>query len=282
MKSRTRAAHGRTNLMAAVLDGLLRSWVIAASAAVLWTGGAAAQEDRSARLREALPESVAIEIQSLIAEARQAGIPIAPLYDKALEGAAKRVPPPQIVIAVRDYSARLQRAQQIMGGTRQPAWVVAGADALRRGVEPEALRSMGDRAGERTPMALVVMGDLIEAGVPTDRAMEVVREALARTRTEGGLLDVPITLRRLVREGALAPDAARRVLGAMRDGTPLRRLRHRTGGRVPDRVRSRPIPPGSEPTRDALRSRDGFGSALQALKRGSGLDATRKASKAGG
>lgn len=265
MRKPTRAAKGRKNLRPARLGRMRRSWVVAISTALLCAGGAQAQEDRPARLREALPEVVAAEIEELITEARRSGVPTAPLYDKALEGAAKRVPPARIVTAVRDYAGRLQNAQQLMGGTREAAWVVAGADALRRGVAPEALQSMGDRAGERTPMALVVMGDLIEAGVPTDRAMEVVREALTRTRTEGGLLDVPITLRRLVREGALAPDAARRVLGAMRDGTPLRRLRHRTGGRIPDRVRSRPVPPGSEPTRDALRPRDGFGSALRSL-----------------
>lgn len=286
MRKLTRAARRRTEHRPSErgLAGriLVRVGSTTLLAALLWTGGLAAQESRSERIREALPEAVAAEIEALILEARQAGVPSAPLYNKALEGAAKRVPPPRIVAAVRDYATRLQHAQELMGGTREAAWVVAGADALRRGVTAEALQSMGDRAGERTPMALVVMGDLVEAGVPTDRALEVVREALARTRTEGGLLDLPLTLRRLVREGALAPDAARRVLGAMRDGIPLRRLRHRTGGRVPDRVQSRPVPPGSEPTRDVLRSRDGFGSARRSLDGRTGQKTVRRAPVRGG
>jgi hypothetical protein len=145
----------------------------------------------------------------------------------------------------------MERAQGLLGGTREAAWVVAGADALRRGVTDEALTSIGQEAGNRTPMALVVMGDLLEAGVSGGRAIEVMREALVRTRGEDGLLDVPTTLRRLVREGALAPDAARQVLRAMRDGVSLRQVRHdgRPGG-ADRRTNARPIPQGSDPTRD--------------------------------
>ena len=127
---------------------------------------------------------------------------------------------------------------------------MAGADALRRGVAGDALTSIGRDAGDRTPMALVVMGDLMEAGVPAGRAMEVMREALVRTTGEEGLLDVPTTLRRLVREGALAPDAARQVLRAMRDGVPLRRVRRdRRPPRSDRRPPARPVPQGSDPTR---------------------------------
>ena len=103
---------------------------------------------------------------------------------------------------------------------------------------------------DRTPMALVVMGDLMEAGVPSGRAMEVMQEALVRTTGEEGLLDVPTALRRLVREGALAPDAARQVLRAMRDGVPLRRVRHdRRPPRSDRRPNARPVPQGSDPKR---------------------------------
>ena len=120
---------------------------------------------------------------------------------------------------------------------------MAGADALRRGVTDDALTSIGREAGTRTPLALMVMGDLMEAGVPTGRAMEVMREALVRTTSEEGLLDVPTALRRLVREGDLAPDAAGRMLRAMRDGESLRAVR-RDG---------RPGVPTGGPTRGPFR-----------------------------
>ncbi len=150
--------------------------------------------------------------------------------------------------ALREYSGRMQRAQGLLGGTGEVAWVVAGADALRRGVAADALTSIGRDAGTRTPIALVVMGDLVEAGVPAGRAMDVMREALVRTTGDEGLLDVTSALRRLVRDGALAPDAAGEMLQAMRDGVPLRRVLDaapRSDGTV-----ARPIPQGSDPTLD--------------------------------
>ena len=121
---------------------------------------------------------------------------------------------------------------------------------MRRGVADDALASIGREAGRRTPMALVAMGDLLEAGVSPGPAMDMMREALVRTTGEEGLLEVPTTVRRLVREGALTPDAAREVMRAMRDGVPLRRVRHDAPPGTPDRpTDARPVPQGSDPTR---------------------------------
>ena len=221
--------------------------------AVLAAGSASALlgQDRVARLREVYPPQAAAQIEAVVEAAGRNGVPVGPLYDKALEGAAKRVPVARVMPALREYSGRMQRAQGLLGGTREAAWVVAGADALRRGVAAEALTAIGQEAGTRTPMALVVMGDLLEAGVSEGRAIEVMREALVRTTGDEGLLDVPMTLRRLVREGALAPDAAGQVLRAMRDGVSLRQVRHDGRLRGPDRrINARPVPHGSDPTRD--------------------------------
>jgi hypothetical protein len=224
---------------------LILAAVLAAGSANVLLG-----QDRAARVREVYSPEAAAQIEAVVQEAGRSGIPMAPLYDKALEGAAKRVPAARVMPALREYSGRMQRAQGFLGGAPRAAWIVAGADALRRGVAGDALSSIGRDAGDRTPMALVVMGDLMEAGVPAGRAMEVMREALVRTTGEEGLLDVPTTLRRLVREGALAPDAARQVLRAMQDGVPLRRVRRdRRPPRSDRRLPARPVPQGSDPTR---------------------------------
>ena len=221
-------------------------------AAVLTTGSATVLhgQDRVARLREAYAPEAAAQIEAVVEAAGRDGVPVGPLYDKALEGAAKRVPAARVVPALREYSGRMRRVQGLLGGTPEVPWVVAGADALRRGVTDDALTSIGREAGTRTPLALMVMGDLMEAGVPTGRAMEVMREALVRTTSEEGLLDVPTALRRLVREGDLAPDAAGRMLRAMRDGESLRAVRRDGRPRGPDRrPNARPVPQGSDPTR---------------------------------
>ncbi len=225
-----------------------RSLVLAAFLAA-GSANALLGQDRVARIREAYSPDAAAQIEAVVEAAGRNGVPVAPLYDKALEGAAKRVPAARVMPALREYSGRMERAQGLLSGTREVAWLVAGADALRRGVAADALTSIGRDAGARTPMALVVMGDLVEAGVPAGRAMEVMQEALVRTTGDQGLLDVPTALRRLVRDGALAPDAAREMLRAMRDGVPLRRLRDGAPRRRDARPPARPIPQGSDPTR---------------------------------
>lgn len=212
---------------------------------------ASAQQDRVARLREAYSAEAMARIESIVTEARQAGVPIGPIYNKALEGAAKGVPANLVVPALSEFAGRMRRARELLGPMAEAPWVVAGADALRRGVAPELVASIGRDAEDRAPIALLMVGDLIEAGVPADRALEVLREALARNRGEDALRDVPATIRRLVRQGSRPHDAARDVLDAMRRGTPLRRLNHR-----PPRLdllthRPRPVPPGSQPARDS-------------------------------
>ena len=207
-------------------------------------------QDRAARVREVYSPDAAAQIEAVVETARRNGVPVAPLYDKAIEGAAKNQPITNVMPALRDLSGLLERAQGFLGGTRDAAWVKAGADALRRGVAGDALTSIGRDAGERTPTALYVMGDLVEDGVPAGRAMEVMREALVRTTGEEGLFDVSPALRRLVRDGTLAPDAAGEMLRAMRNGVPLRELRDAAPGRPDTGPTARPVPQGSDPTLD--------------------------------
>jgi hypothetical protein len=227
-----------------VMRSLILAAVLTTSSANVLHG-----QDRVARLRAAYAPEAAAQIEAVVEAAGRDGVPMGPLYDKALEGAAKRVPAARVLPALREYSGRMQRAQGLLGGTPDVPWVVAGADALRRGVSSDALTSIGREAGNRTPLALVVIGDLVEAGVPAGRAMEVMREALVRTTGEEGLLDVPTALRRLVREGDMAPEAAGRVLRAMRDGESLRAVRRDGRPAGPDRpANTRPVPQGSDPT----------------------------------
>jgi hypothetical protein len=225
----------------------LLPWLL--SVALLGAQGLAAQ-DKVSRVRASYDASTFASIEALVAEARVAGIPVGPLYDKALEGAAKRVPAARVLPALGEFSSRMQTARGLMDGAPTPAAIVAGADALRRGVSHQAITDVSRAGGHRTAVALLVAGDLVESGVTGERALNMIREALAHTRDDDGLLDVPATLRRLVREGAVPRDAAEEMLKAMRDGTPLRRVRHRPGGGRPgaDVFRTRPVPPGSDPT----------------------------------
>jgi len=191
----------------------------------------AAQEEPTQRLRAALPAEGVAEVERIVAAAVESGIPSAPLYDKALEGAAKRVPVPMILRALESYAGRLEESMSLLGSEAPSPSIVAGADALQRGVPGEALRSIGEAAGARTPVALVVLGDLAESGIPTDGAVDAVREALSRNQEPDALLHVPAAVRRLLRDGIPPDRAVRDVTRLMRDGvSPLRIRDGRPGG----------------------------------------------------
>ena len=200
-----------------------------------------AQETARDRAERTLPPEVFQELNTLAQEAGGSGVPTDPLYAKALEGAAKRVPPALLVPAVRAYAGRLGEARQAFGVDANTPLLVAGADAIQRGVRPETLRDL-PRDRPRSPMAVIVLADLLESGVPTDRALAIVREIMVQRMRDDRMLDVSARVRRLIREGLTpqeAIDRVRRNLQRIRDGSA-----------------GPPVPPGSEPViTDRVRDR---------------------------
>jgi len=178
-------------------------------------------------------------LSALADEMATSGIPREPLYVKALEGTAKRVPPDRLLPAVRVFAGRLGEARRAFGGGATTQLLVAGADALQRGVSPETLRSLpADRP--RSPMAIMVLADLLESGVPTDRALEILREVMNQRMRDDRMLDISARVRRLIRQGLTPQDALDRVRGNLQ--------RARDGSLGP------PVPPGSTPDiRDRIR-----------------------------
>lgn len=216
-----------------------------------------AQTDPRTRAREVLPSETFDRLEGLVATAEAEGIPGDPLFDKAVEGVSKGVPVARILPGVEAFAGRLRTARGLLGTDVGPPVIVSGADALQKGVPPEKLTEL--RPAERTPMALLVLGDLIEAGVPADDALLVVRDALARGTADDAMLSIRPTVQRLLRDGRTATDAADAIRRAIRDGRPIHRVPEvgRDGGGF-----GAPAPPGSEPvTRDRRRRVDGSGGA---------------------
>lgn len=192
------------------------------------------------RARAALPPEVFEQIDGVVTGAAQAGLPTEALWDKALEGAAKKVPAQRIAPAVSEYATRLGSARAALGA-QPPAALIAGADALRRGVPSAALGRLGSPS-ERAPVALVVLADLVETGVPVDRALEVVREALGRRAPDEEMLALTARVRAAMRDGQGAGAAAETVRRQVRDGAQTRR-----GG---DAARPPTTPTDPPPARD--------------------------------
>ena len=217
----------------------MRRVMIGLVAGLMVTASAGAQTPTSRdRARGALPPDVFQQVDEVVTSAARDGLPTEPLWDKALEGAAKRVPAQRISPVVAEYATRLRTARGALGAGQAPAAVIAAADALRRGVPEEALGRLGP-SGERTPIALVVLGDLVETGVPVDRALDVVREALVQRAADEELLGMAARIRAAMRRGQSADAAADAVRRTIREGR-----------RVPPSsdVVGPPAPPGSQPT----------------------------------
>ena len=199
------------------------------------TAPASAQETPRERAMSVLPSDL---YESVAALAAASGVPDEPIFNKALEGVAKRVPTPLLLPAIEAYAGRLGVARDALGPAAATPLLVAGADALQRGVPSDALRAL-EADGARSPVALLVLADLHETGVPTDRALAVLREAIAQRTQDDRMLDIPADVRRLIRDGRPPTDAADRVRQTLRD--------RRGGGVGP------PVPPGSQPTTDRVR-----------------------------
>ncbi|MFQ5535998.1 MAG: hypothetical protein ACE5GJ_00980 [Gemmatimonadota bacterium] len=213
---------------------LQRMALLAAAVAMIVPASLRAQASPRERAREVLPPAVVSELDALATRMEREGVPSEPLYNKALEGAAKRIPPDRLMPAVTDYARRLREARTALGPRADTPLLMAGADAFRRGIDMKTLRTLA-RDERPSPMAVLVLADLVETGVPTDRALDLVHEAMMRRARDEMMMGIPADVRQLMRMGHSPMEAAERVREAMRH------WRGGSMGMMP------PVPPGAEP-----------------------------------
>ncbi|MCL7960407.1 MAG: hypothetical protein M8861_09465, partial [marine benthic group bacterium] len=159
------------------ITGLFAVGIVAGSAAP-----ATGQERDARRLEDAMPAEYAAQVREIAREASEAGVPPGLIARKAFEGFAKGYPPERVITALDAYAGRLREARDLLGPDRRPASLAAAAEALRRGVPRDAIRSMGgrERGARDLAVPLIVLSDLTEAGVPTENALEMVNSAMDR------------------------------------------------------------------------------------------------------
>jgi hypothetical protein len=143
-------------------------WAIPVLGLVLVARAATAQDPRlAARLLE--PDRA--RVQAVLDSARVAGLPVEPLIDRALEGAAKRAPGDRIVLAVQRLRDELASARDALGARASTAELTAGASALRAGARPEDLGRLRElRSPQSVTVAAGVLADIVAVGAPPDSA----------------------------------------------------------------------------------------------------------------
>lgn len=132
-------------------------------------------QDGARRLEQRLDAPTAAEVLRIADSVRAVGIPTSPLLDKALEGAARRADGRRIVDAVRGLARRMSDARGALGADASESDLVAAAGAIQSGVPAGELARLRDaRRDGHLALPLVVLGDLIERGVPVRTAVSVV------------------------------------------------------------------------------------------------------------
>jgi hypothetical protein len=115
-------------------------------------------------------------IAALIDSANAAGLPTAPLADKALEGSAKHADPDRIVGAVRALAHALSAARDALGPEASPDELTAGAGAIRAGIPAATVAKVRDGRASAQPVTipLAVMSELVARGMTPDNAAQLV------------------------------------------------------------------------------------------------------------
>ena len=174
-----------------------------------------------------IPASVRDEIEQLVNQVREEGLPVESLILKALEGSAKGVDPVRIASAVRIYRAELRDALFLLESSDEaviePEAVTAVAFALHRGLPPHEITVLLRVATETgLEPALHVACEIVARGYAPADAAEFVAHALANAVTAGGLRELPRAVAVELQRGATRGEAMARVRAQLRAPPPGR------------------------------------------------------------
>ena len=191
--------------------------------------GALNAQDVPARLDRRVSPEVQRAVRGIAADAAARGLPVDPLVQKAIEGAAKGVPSDRVIAAVRALAGRLGEAREAVraGGVAAPSGdvVEGGADALNAGI---SARQVSDLVRVSQPpqdpaLTLGVAATLAALGVPPKQALELVQGMISAGRSPSDLLGLPGEVQAGVARGATPAQAAAGLARAA-GGTPPGRL----------------------------------------------------------
>jgi hypothetical protein len=168
--------------------GWATAWLLAFGAPPV-----AAQVDPVARLAEALPADVAVQVIERVDAARSAGLPARALASLALEGVAKGRSATDVLAAVDLLAGDMDRARAALeaaGRAPGAGEVEAATAAMRMGVDGSAVSELARSgpSGRSLAVPLLVLGSLAERGLPSDEALAAVRDRLQARADDAALL----------------------------------------------------------------------------------------------
>ena len=205
------------------------------------TGALSAQDVRAQLDRRVSPE-VQRAVQVIAADAAAQGLPVDPLVQKAIEGAAKGVPGDRVIAAVRVLAGRLGQSMAAVraAGVATPGGdvVEGGADALNAGLTGRQVSDLVrvSRPPHDPALTLRVAATLAALGVPAKQTLALLQGLISDGRSPSDLLGLPGQVQAGVARGATPAQAAAGLARAAGGAPP---------GRLPDWV-----PPGQRKPRN--------------------------------
>ncbi len=197
-------------------------------------GAASAQQavagiDTLPRLPSTLGSAARSMIVGVMDSARAAGLPTAPLADKAAEGVLKGADDARIVAAVRSLARELREARDILGVARNPALLGTVASAVHAGIPESDLRGLAHPVHGEPPSpevlesALVTAVDLVAKHVEPTAATASIRALLDRHAPAAQFVELRTEVDQAIRAGqspAAALDATTRAHVRILEGLP--------------------------------------------------------------
>ena len=168
-----------------------------ASVCVSWTlvaGNVAGAQSAPAQATSVLRQldgraspALTAAVTSLADSVARAGLPVAPLVDKTLEGVSKGADQQRIMTAVRAVASELRVARQALGPSSESE-LSAGIAALRAGSSASSLAQLRhELPGRPLVVPLSVLASLLVDGAPAPSALLAV-VSNARQRNDADLL----------------------------------------------------------------------------------------------
>ena len=222
----------------------------------LLPAGLAGQEDPVERLAEVLPADVAEQVMEQVEAARARALPDQAVANLALEGVAKGRSGEEVLTAVEALVGDLTVAQDALsaaGRSPEAGEVEAAAAAMRMGVDGTAISELArsQPSGRSLAVPILVMGSLIDRGLPSDEALAQVAARLGEQADDAALVSDMAAMGRGMAQGGmpaqLGPALASGLAGFQ---VPVAGINVPVGPpeNIPGRPGDLPRGPGSVPT----------------------------------
>jgi hypothetical protein len=148
-------------------------------------------------------------LRPILAAAGRDSLPVRALEAKALEGAAKRRPSVQIVMAVERLAAELRAARAVLrdaapGAPIPDGEIVAAAETIRRGVSGEEVGTLKRTAPPATSLEIpfALLAELVQRGIPADEARSVLEHLIRTGVPQERMIEIPLRVDVALRVGA--------------------------------------------------------------------------------